>query len=137
MMRVLRAGFTYFAMVFGAGFLLGMVRVPFLVPRVGERTAELLEMPVMFVVILLAARFLVRRFQLAASLSESGAAGIIGLALLVGAELSLALLLQEQSLASYIASRDPVSGSVYLVMLGVYAVMPMLVASRSHRHRKP
>lgn len=128
MMRALRAGLAYFAMVFGAGFLMGMVRVPFLVPRLGERMAELLEMPVMFVVILLAARFLVRRFGLAFSLSESGAAGIVGLALLVGAELSLALLLQDQSLASYIASRDPVSGSVYLVMLGVYAVMPTLVA---------
>ena len=130
-MHALRAGLTYFAMVFGAGFLMGMVRVPFLVPRLGERTAELLEMPVMLVVILLAARFLVRRYALTATLPGSGAAGAIGLALLLAAELSLALLFQDQTLASYIASRDPVSGSVYLVMLGVYAVMPTLIAIRT------
>ncbi len=137
MKRALRAGLTYFAMVFGAGFLLGMVRVPLLVPRLGERMAELLEMPVMFVVILLAARFLVRRFSLAPALSGSGAAGVIGLALLLGAELTLALLLQDQSLASYLASRDPISGSVYLVMLVVYAAMPTLVAYHRRVPRAP
>ena len=31
------------ALVFAAGFLLGSIRVPFLVPRLGERDAELLE----------------------------------------------------------------------------------------------
>jgi hypothetical protein len=40
--RVARAGGTYFAMVFGAGFVLGLIRVPFLAPRLGVRIAELL-----------------------------------------------------------------------------------------------
>ena len=33
-------------------------------------------------------------------------------------------------MGEYVASRDPVAGMVYLVMLGVFAIMPMLVARR-------
>ena len=40
-MRRLKATLLYFAIVLGTGFMLGMVRVPFLVPRLGERNAEL------------------------------------------------------------------------------------------------
>jgi hypothetical protein len=63
--QVLHAGVTYCALVFAAGFALGMVRVPFLVPRLGERIAELLEAPVMLVVIFFASRHIVRRFGIA------------------------------------------------------------------------
>ncbi|KPF66873.1 hypothetical protein IP84_14980 [beta proteobacterium AAP99] len=124
MRRALLAALSYFALVFGAGFVLGAIRVPLLVPRLGVRTAELIEMPVMAVVIVLAARFVVRRFQLPATARVRLPVGGIALALLVSAELLLAVALQAQSLGAYIASRDPVSGSVYLVMLGVFALMP-------------
>jgi predicted MFS family arabinose efflux permease len=55
---------TYFMLVFGAGFVSGSIRVPFLVPRLGERAAELIEMPFMLVVIVLSAQFITRRFSL-------------------------------------------------------------------------
>lgn len=126
----MKAALAYFGWVFGAGFLMGTVRVPILVPRLGERLAELLEMPVMFVVIWFAARWVVRRFALLPSPRVRWRTGLIALALLIGAELSLALLLQGQSLGDYVASRDPVSGSVYLAMLGVFAAMPYLQAIR-------
>ncbi len=125
-MNVLKAGGSYFALVFGMGFLLGSIRVPFLVPRVGARTAELIEMPFMFVAIFFAARYVVRRFALKSS--ERLAAGLIALALVVAAELTLATVVQDQSLAAYITSRDPISGSVYLLMLGVFALMPNLLS---------
>lgn len=126
MSRTLRAGVTYFALVFGAGFLLGMVRVPLLVPRLGERWAELAEMPVMAAVIVLAAGHVLRRFPEVRTGTQSAAVGLVALWLLVSAELSLALLIQDRSLGDYIASRDPVSGSVYVALLLVYAAMPWL-----------
>ena len=46
-----KAGTAYFALVFGAGFVMGAIRVPLLVPRLGERVAELIEMPFMCIVI--------------------------------------------------------------------------------------
>jgi hypothetical protein len=48
----------------------------------------------------------------------------VPMALAVGAELGLAAVLQDQTVAEYIGARDKVSGSVYLVMLGVFALMP-------------
>ena len=47
MLKTIRAGLVYFALVLGTGFMLGVVRVPFLAPRIGERWAELAEMPIM------------------------------------------------------------------------------------------
>ena len=60
-MQVLKASALYFVLVFGAGFVLGPIRILWLVPRVGERTAELIEAPIMLVVIVLAARWIARR----------------------------------------------------------------------------
>lgn len=126
-MRSLKPAVLYFALVLGTGFVMGMLRVPFLVPRLGERYAELLEMPFMLVVIVLAARHVVRRFALPARTSLRLQVGFAALALSVVAELLLATVLQRRSLVDYIASRDPVSGSVYLGMLLLYACMPAIL----------
>ncbi len=127
-LQTIKAGLAYFALVMGAGFILGMLRVPFLVPRLGERLAELIEMPLMFVVIWLSARFVIRRFALPAISSVRLKVGFLALALAVCAELLLAVALQGQSLRAYISSRDPVSGSVYLAMLGLFAFMPLILS---------
>ena len=124
----IKAGLAYFALVFGAGFVLGALRVSLLVPRFGERISELAEMPLMFAVVVFAARFVMRRFAVPPSISARLGTGLLALALLLAAELLLAVVLQERSLADYLASRDPVSGSVYLAMLGLFALMPVLVA---------
>lgn len=127
-MRALEAGLAYFGLVFGTGFVLGAIRVPFLVPRLGERWAELVEMPVMAVVIVLAARWIVNRFSL-----RGGQCAVVGgLALLVtlAAEVLVAVVIAGRPLGEYLAARDPVSGSVYAALLVVFAWMPSLVARR-------
>ena len=123
---MIRAGLVYFALVLGTGFVLGMVRVPFLVPRIGERWAELAEMPIMAIAIFLAAGFILRRFPEIAFPRPALTVGFLALALSIGAELGLAVVLQSQTLGEYLASRDKISGSVYLVMLLVFALMPRL-----------
>ena len=60
-MQILKAGVFYFALVFGAGFVLGPMRILWVVPRFGVRMAELLETPIMLVVTIFAARWIVRR----------------------------------------------------------------------------
>jgi hypothetical protein len=54
------------------------------------------------------------------------AVGLVALALMVAAELLLAVVLAGRDLGEYVASRDPVSGAVYLAMLALFAAMPWL-----------
>lgn len=65
------------------------MRVPFLVPHLGMRTAELLEAPVMLAVVFFAARFVVRRFFLPARDAPCLLVGATALALLLLAEFAL------------------------------------------------
>jgi hypothetical protein len=132
MAQILRAGFAYFAIVLGTGFLLGMIRVPFLVPRFGERWAELAEMPIMATVIFVAAGYLLRRFPDVATPPRALAAGLLALALSVAVELALATVLQNRTLAEFVRSRDKISGSVYIALLLVFAVMPRLRLRQKH-----
>ena len=130
-MQILKAGVFYFALVFGAGFILGPIRILWVVPRWGTRTAELMETPIMLAVTIIAARWGVRRFALPPAPSARLGMGSIALGLLLAAEFSLVLWLRGLSICEYLASRDPVSGTVYYVMLGVFAVMPLFVPRRA------
>ena len=122
-------GVVYFALVFGVGFLLGVVRVLALVPRLGERWAELAEMPLMLLAIIVSARFVVRRFP-ATHRASYLASGGIALLLLLVVELAVVLAMRGMSVSQYIAERDPLAGSLYVVMLVVFAVMPWLLSGR-------
>ena len=130
MTAMIRASFLYFALVMGAGFLLGSVRVLFVVPHLGERWAELAEMPIMAIVIFVAAGYILRRYPEVQTRGRALVVGFTALALSVSAELALAVVLQSQSLSEYLASRDKISGSVYLVMLVAFALMPRLRLAR-------
>ncbi len=120
-------GGVYFFLVFAVGFVLGAMRVTWFVPRLGERWAELLELPLMGVAIWFSARYVVHRFALPTLPGIRWSTGCVGLLLLIGAELGLVLVLQGRSLAEYIGSRDPVSGTAYIVMLFVFAAAPWLL----------
>ena len=125
--QILKAATLYFALVFGAGFVLGTIRTLWVVPSVGMRKAELMEEPLMLVITFLAARWVVRRLALPPRPLTRLGMGFVGLGLLVAAELGFVLWLRGMTIREYVASRDPVAGTVYLVMLGVFAVMPLLL----------
>lgn len=129
-MKILKAGILYFVLVFGAGFVLGPIRVLWIVPKVGTRMAELLEMPIMLVVIIAAARWLVKRLAVPPTRSSRLGMGFIALGLLLTAELSLVGPIQGYSISEYLSSRDPVSGTVFCVMLLIFALMPFLLTRR-------
>jgi hypothetical protein len=129
-MPILKAGVLYFALVFGAGFVLGTIRTLWIVPRLGMRMAELMETPIMLVITILAARWTVRRLAVPSTLPARLCMGCVALGLLLVAEFTLVLWLRGMSIREYFASRDPVAGTVYYVMLGVFAIMPLLVTRR-------
>ncbi len=129
-MRILESGILYFAFVFGTGFVLGTVRTLWIAPRVGARLAELTEAPIMFVVTIVAARWIVQRLAVPSLLSARLGMGGIGLALLLAAEFGLVRWLRGVEVRKYLATRDPVSGTVYYLMLVVFDIMPFFVARR-------
>lgn len=131
--RDLLRGLVYFAMVLAVGFFLGTMRVLWLVPAVGERTAEFIEAPLMLLAIALAARFVVRRFP------GPGDAGFLlsgagALALLLSVEFTVVLTLRGLTISEYLAQRDPVAGALYVFLLAVFALAPWFVARRSGQH---
>lgn len=129
-MQTLKAGVLYFALVFGAGFLLGPIRILWVVPRLGARRAELLESPIMLGISILAAGWIVRRFHLRpAWLTRLGMGGL-ALCLMLVAEFTLVLWLRGMPIRDYLANRDPVAGTVYFLTLGLFAVMPLFVGRR-------
>ncbi len=136
-MRSLQGALVYVCLVFGSGFALGLVRVAFLVPRLGERSAELLEMPLMALVMVLAARFVVRHHLQGTPRASLLACGGIALALMITAEAAVGLWLQHRSLAEIVRGHDPISGSVHLALLLLYALLPLLFAERSRPQAGP
>jgi hypothetical protein len=66
------------------------------------------------------------------SASKAGTMSARLLPLLPGASVRYRCAMPDMSLtiAEYFASRDPVAGTVYAVMFGVFAVMPLLVARK-------
>jgi hypothetical protein len=133
--RVVRAGLLYFALTFGAGFVLGPLRILFLVPRVGERTAELLELPVMIGISWLAARWVTGRLAVPPRTAPRLAVGAIAGALLLVAEFTLVLRLRGLTLEEYFATRDPVAGAAYYAAVLLLVAMPLLVRGAPERDR--
>ncbi len=131
--KTFQGAVAYFALVFGTGFLLGAVRVPFIVPRIGERYAELAEMPLMFIAIYFASRYVLRKYGQKADTAGLVVMGVVALLLLVASELLLAVFLAGRGVAEYVASRDTISGSVYLAMLVLFAAMPWLQARQRNK----
>ena len=129
-MQILKAGALYFGLVFGAGFILGPIRIIWVVPLVGARVAELMELPIMLVITVVAARWVIRRYGIPSTLSSRLGMGCMALSLLLIAEFGLVLRLRGLSMEEYFAATDPISGVAFLVMQGIFASVPLMVARR-------
>ena len=134
-MHLSKPALVYFLIVFGAGFILGTIRVLFVLPLFGERTAELLEIPLMLAVIVLAARWITRQYLLQAQPREQLAVGWIALGCMLAAEFLVGLTLRGLSPMEIWFHRDPVSGTAYYLSLLLFAAMPRLLARRQRPQR--
>jgi hypothetical protein len=127
MRETLKAGVLYFVLVFAVGFVLGTVRTLWAVPRLGVRTAELMEAPAMLGVSILAARWAVRHVGIPALRPRRLAMGCIALGLMLLVEFTFVLWVRGMTIRRYFVTRDPVSGTVYFLTLGAFAVIPIFV----------
>lgn len=124
----MRAATVYFACVFGAGFVLGAVRVALLEPMIGAGTAQLLEMPLMMAVIVLSARWLVRRDR-----EGIGGRGWLGAGALAAcgvllADLLVGMVLRGMTAWQLFAGREVAPALAYGGLLLAFAVGPYVAA---------
>jgi hypothetical protein len=96
-----------------------------------------MEAPAMLVVTILAARWVAWLLSLPPKAATRLGVGFVALGFLLGAECTVVLWVRGLTIGEYLASRDPVAGTVYIVMLGIFAVMPLLVARHGWRPPRP
>jgi hypothetical protein len=126
MTQIIKAALAYFATVFGLGFALGTMRVLLIAPRIGETAAVMLELPVMLAASWVAAGWCVRRFAVPASAGARLAMGLLAFALVMVAELALAVLLFGQSPAQHLDAYRHFAGAIGLSAQLAYALFPTL-----------
>lgn len=133
MLAALRLGSVYFAVVFAAGFVLGVARTLWIAPQVGELAAVALESPVMIAVSAAACFAVLGRAPAGFSASQAWAMGGFAFALLIAAEMVLATAWMgtaPQDLLSAYARPEAMLGLAGQV---VFALLPRL----SLRFRRP
>ena len=129
-MQVLKAGTIYFLVAVGAEFVLEVIRLQVVALHVGERLAEMLEIPNVLLATIIGARWIVDRFTLPPLPGIRLGVGLVALMLLLIAEGTIILPLHGLSVSEYLAARDSVVGVAPLGALGVLTVMPFLVGYR-------
>ena len=122
-MRIARAGLAYWAVVFALGFVLGTVRVTWVIPLVGLIPATLLELPLILTASWFAAGWLVRRFAIADG-REALAVGALAFAILMVAECTLAGVLSGQTPVQWLAGLRQPHALLGLAGQAAFALMP-------------
>ena len=124
-MAAFRAGDIYFAAVFAVGFVLGALRITFLVPRLGPTLAVAVEVPVMLAAAWLICGAVLARIGVPARPRDRVTMGAVALALLWLAEALLALAM-GLGFSTYLASLATPAGALGMAAQLVFAGFPLL-----------
>jgi hypothetical protein len=130
-MSAVTAGIAYFAIVFGAGFVFGGVRVLYLLPAFGPVAALFIELPVMLLISWIACAVLVDRLSVASTLSARLAMGGVAFALLMAAELLVSVFLFGRSVDDHLRAYATWSAKLGLAAQLAFGVFPVLQMRRS------
>jgi hypothetical protein len=130
MARALAAGFVYFAIVYAAGFVLGVARVFIVAPRVGESLAVLLELPVILAVAWVVCRGLTTAFRVARAPAPRIAMGVFAFLLLMAGELAVSVLFLGRTIAGHFAAERSFAADLGLAAQVMFALFPLVQVGR-------
>ncbi len=128
-----KAGLAYFGVVFAAGFLLGTLRVLFLIPRLGESSAVLLELPIMLAVSWMACRWLITRFDVPTALVARLVMGGLAFAVLMTAEVSVSVIGFGRTLSAHLEQYRQFPALIGLAGQIAFAMFPVIQQSSGPR----
>ena len=130
MARCVIAGMTYFLFVFLLGFGLGTFRVLLVAPHLGETKAVLLEVPIMLVASWLVCGWCIRRFGVPRRAEAKALMGAVAFALLITAEMAVAVLLFGRSLTDFLTGYRTTPGAIGIAGQVAFGLMPLWVPPR-------
>lgn len=119
-------GLGYFALVFTAGFALGTLRVLFLIPRLGENAAVLLELPIMLALSWMACRWLVARFDVPAMPRARLVMGGLAFAVLMLAEFGVSVFGFGRTLSEHLEHYRRLPALLGLAAQIAFAAFPVI-----------
>jgi hypothetical protein len=122
--RATKAGTVYFLLLYVIGFLLGATRELLLAPRFGVAVATALEALPMLAAIIHFAPLIARRFSIPPKSGGRIVMGLVGLALLIGAEIAMTRAMRGLSPEQWLAHFASVEGVIYAALLAAFAAMP-------------
>ncbi len=125
--RGARAGLRYGLLAFGAGAVLGPVRELLLAPAVGGLAAAVAEGVVIAVLVLFAARSVLDRMPPRQGWQARAAVAVVGLMVVVAAEVVLAVALDASGIADARAPRSVLERAVGPALLLWLAAVPLLL----------
>lgn len=132
LMRIAAASVLYFTLVFGAGMLLGPIRVFGLEPRLGKSIAVLCEMPFLLAAMFLAARWVPGKTGMSGARGPLAAMGVGALVLQQMADLAVGIMLRGLTPSEQLQNFATPAGVIYVVALLLFAAMPVLVGGGRH-----
>jgi hypothetical protein len=122
--RAIKAGAVYFLLLYVIGFLLGATRELLLAPRFGVVVATALEALPMLAAIIHFAPLIARRFGIPPKSGGRIVMGLVGLALLIGAEIAMTRAMRGLSPEEWLAHFASLEGVIYAALLAAFAAMP-------------
>lgn len=125
--RIFPAAIAFFAIVFGAGFALGAVRILLLQPYLGVNASRLVELPLMIIISYLAAQFITRRMG-PATRGQWLRAGLIAFILLMIAEFILGAYIFRTPMRAMLADMLTFTGALSLLAQSLIILLPALAA---------
>jgi hypothetical protein len=131
------AGMLYFALVFGSTFVIESLQELWILPSFGQKTADVVEMPLTLLALIFGARWVVDRFSLPPLPGVRLTVGCVAVLCWLATEFIILLPLRSLIADGYVATRAPTMDSIPIEQLGVIAAMPFLVSYRWEKERRP
>ena len=113
-------GLAFGSLSFAAGFAFGALRELMLIPALGERIGHLTEFPMVTL-----AACAIGVWIGARSTAPALAVGLLGVAVLIAFESTMALGFMRVSLADYLAGYDLTRGALFPIGLALMALSPL------------
>ena len=135
MVSALKAGVTYCAIVYLAGFVLGTLRVILIAPRIGATAAVVLETPIILAVSWFAARWCIAALSVSNALVGRLLMGGVGFCLLIAGEFGLSLFVFVCSWDDTLATFLSLLGVIGLFAQVLFGLLPLTQAVLEQKRR--